>query len=206
MLVATREILLEKLLQLPALIDAYQRNDADFVQQVNSWFQELERALSQLRSPLASLVANQRGRIISALDGYREPALANGKMSRRKAANITTSLALSEVETALVKLLQDIDEKFDLWREKMAQYISVASAVIPIPLPPTEPRQNWLKDIWTSWKALDETRAMYNYLNTAIAPNDRLHLLGELLENNLNGNGHDTKPRKSRRRNSPHGK
>ncbi len=77
MLVATREILLDKLLKLPALIDAYQRNDADFVRQANAWFQELEKALNQLRSPLTSLVANQRGRVVSALEGYREPALAN---------------------------------------------------------------------------------------------------------------------------------
>lgn len=189
MLFATREILLEKLLKLPTLIDAYQRNDVDFVGQANSWLLELERSLSQLRNPLTSLVASQRSRIISVQDGYRESSLSGGKISRRRVVNITTSLALGDVETALVRLIKEIDDKFDLWREKLAQFISVASTSVPIPLPPTDPRQDWLKQIWSSWRAIDETRAMYNYLNTVMAPSDRFQLLSELLDNHLNGHG-----------------
>jgi hypothetical protein len=189
MLFATREILLEKLLKLPALIDAYQRNDVGFVERSNHWLQELEQSLNQLRNPLTSKVANERGRVISALEGYRDPALNGGRVSRRKAVNVTTSLALSEVETVLVAQIQDIDGKFDLWREKLAQFISVASGMVPIPLPPTDPRQDWLKQIWANWKTIEETRAMFNYLNTVMSPSDRLQLLGELLDNHLNGNG-----------------
>jgi hypothetical protein len=189
MLFSTREILLDKLLKLPTLIDAYQRNDVDFVAQANSWLLELERSLSQLRNPLTSLVASQRSRIISAQEGYREAPLSSGRISRRRAINITTSLALGEVESALVGLIKEIDDKFDLWREKLAQFISVASTSVPIPLPPTDPLQGWLKQIWSSWQTIDETRAMYNYLNTAMAPNDRFQLLRELLENHLNGHG-----------------
>jgi hypothetical protein len=187
MLFATREILLEKLLHLPKLIDAYQRNDVDFVARAIDWLLDVEKSLSQLRSPLTSLVASQRSRIISAQNNYRESSLQGDKISRRKTVDITTSLALSEVESALVRQLQEIDDKFDLWREKLAQFISVASTSVAIPLPPTNPLREWLKQIWQSWQTLDETRAMYNYLNTVMSPNDRFQLLGELLENHLNG-------------------
>ena len=189
MLFATREILLDKLLSLPALIDTYQRGDSDFVLLANTWLQELEQSLAQLRSPLTSLVARERARVISAQDGLRDPSISE-KVSRRRAVKMTTSLALGQVEAAMAGQLQTIDQKFDVWRDKLAQFISVASGLVPIPLPPSEPRREWLQLIWASWKQVEEARAMYNYLNTIMAPGDRLQLLGELLENNLNGNGH----------------
>jgi hypothetical protein len=187
MLAVTREILLVKLLTLPTLIDSYQRNEVNFAAQTNIWLKELEQSLAQLRNPLTSLVANQRARIVSALDGYSEAALSQGRISRRKAVNITASLALAEVEKVLTSRIGDIDAKFDGWREKLAQFVSVASGTVPIPLPPTEPHQSWLKQIWLSWKDIPETKAMYTYLNTAMDNGDRLYLLGELLENQLNG-------------------
>jgi len=189
MLAATREILLAKLLTLPELIDAYHRNDVDFAARANRWLQELEQSLMQLRSPLASTVANQRARIVSAMDGYSDALVGNERISRRKAVNITASLALGEAEKALAARIGAIDQKFDGWREKLAQFVSVASGSVPVPLPPTDPRVLWLKEIWLSWQTVHETRAMYTYLNTAMATGDRLYLLGELLDNQLNGNG-----------------
>lgn len=189
MLAIAREILLDKLLKLPPLINAYQRNDVEFVPRANQWLQELEQALNQLRSPLTSMVAQQRGRIISAKEGYRDAELNQERISRRRAINITTSLAIGAAEKAIVERIREIDIKFDAWREKLAQFISVASVSIPIPLPPTELNPAWLKTIWLNWKNIEETKAMYNYLNTAMSPGDRWHLLGELLVNQLNSNG-----------------
>lgn len=194
MLVATREIILEKLLYLPHLVDAYQRNEVGFVVQTNTWLQELEQALSRLRSPLTSLVARERARIVAALDGFREPTLGEGKMSRRRVINITTSQVLGEVEVGLATQLQDIDRKFDVWRDKLAQFISVASTVKPIPLPPSEPRREWLQKIWKSWQDIEDVKAMYRYLNTVMASADRIHLLGELLDNHLSDNAVDVAP------------
>jgi hypothetical protein len=110
-------------------------------------------------------------------------------MSKRRAVNITALLALSDVEKVLIERIKDIDVKLDTWREKMAQFVSVASVSIPIPLPPTDPHHLWLKGIWASWKTIDETRAMFNYLNTAMTSADRIHLLDEMIINQLNGNG-----------------
>ncbi|MCF6178607.1 MAG: hypothetical protein L3J63_04350 [Geopsychrobacter sp.] len=189
MLIATREILLEKLLLMPALIDTYQRNDVGFAAKATGWLLELEQVLNRLRSPLTSVVANERGRIVAAQDGFCDSTLNGGRVSRRRRVNVTASLALGVVEAALVVLIQEIDKKTDIWREKLAQFISVASISVPIPLPPTDPRQDWLRQIWRDWQRVEEARAMHNYLNTIMAPGDRLHLLGELLDNHLNGNG-----------------
>ncbi len=185
MLVATREIILEKLLMLPQLVDAYQHGETGFAARAGQWLKDLEHSLARLRSPLTALVSRQRARIIAAQDGFREPVLNSAKMSRRKGINVTASQALAEVEAELVAQLKEIDEKFDAWRDKLAQFISVASNTEPIPLPPTDPRRDWLHQIWRSWGQIEETRAMYSYLNTVMAPGDRLHLFDELLENNI---------------------
>ena len=188
MLFATREIIVEKLLLLPQLIDAYQQGEVGFATKATRWLQDLEQSLSQLRSPLTSLASRQRARIIAAQNGYREEAQNRGKLSRSKEINVTASLALGAVEAELITQVQDIDRKFDAWRDKLAQFISVASNVEPIPLPPVNPRRG-LKLIWRDGGKIDETKAMYSYLNTVMSPSDRLHLFGELLEHNLVSNG-----------------
>lgn len=204
MLVATREIILEKLLLLPRLIDAYQQGEVGFAAKAIRWLQDLEQSLSQLRSPLTSSASRQRARIIAAQNGYREEAVNRGKLSRTKEINVTASLALSAVEAELVSQVQDIDRKFDVWRDKLAQFVSVASNVEPIPLPPVNPRREWLKLIWRNWGNIDDTKAMYSYLNTVMSPSDRLYLFGELLEHNLESNGEpspaaeETKPKRKR--------
>jgi len=186
MLVATREIIVDKLLELPALMDLYQKGEVSFSVRAMSWLQDVEDALSRLRSPLTSLVARERARIIAAADGFRDPLNGEGRLSRRKSLNVTASLALADVEQGLVARVHSIDQKFDIWRDKLAQFISVASNIMPIPLPMTEPRQVWLANLWKDWQQIEETRAMHSYLNTVMAKADRLHLFGELLENHLN--------------------
>ncbi len=185
MLVATREIIIEKLLSLSKLIDLYQSGEVGFAEKTIVWLKDTEDSLSRLRSPLTSQASRQRSRVVAAVDGFRENGLSEGRISRRKAINITASLALSELEETLVQQLQSIDQKFDLWRDKLAQFISVASNKMPIPLPATNPRQDWLATIWQQWESIEETRAMHSYLSTVMTKHDRLHLFGELIENNL---------------------
>lgn len=206
MLVATREIILQKLLLLPTLIDAYQQGEVGFAAKANSWLQELEQSLAQLRSPLTSLASRQRARIIATQNGFREALLNGGKLSRSKAINVTASQALGEVEAELISQIHIIDQKFDIWRDKLAQFISVASNIVPIILPPASPRRDWLKQTWQSWGKIDETRTMYSYLNTVMSPGDRLHLFGELLENNINSNGEPTATVKGTSPKEQHGK
>jgi hypothetical protein len=188
MLAYTRERIVAHLHEMPPLIDLYQRHNPLVIDKSIDWLDSVEKSLMQLRNPLASFVATERGKIIATSDGYRDDAIALDHRSKRKVRMATTAVILSRVEESLHRLVIDIDEQFSDWRERMAQFIAVATNNSNgIPLPPTEPREQWLKSVWQSFTVTPETRGMYNYLNTAINQTDRLYLLNELIENLING-------------------
>ncbi|MFQ5561766.1 MAG: hypothetical protein ACE5FU_14450 [Nitrospinota bacterium] len=95
----------------------------------------------------------------------------------------TASLALNGTVEKMHAVLAEIDEKFAVWREKMSQLLALASMRKPIPFPPTEPRQDWLKKVWRQLGESAEARGMHVYLNATMAVSDRLQLLDELIMN-----------------------
>jgi hypothetical protein len=185
MLVYTREKILGHLQETPALIDRYQRRDPAFPAAVLAWLAAIEETLGQLRLPLASLVAAERGRILAVGDGYRDPALLDERLTPRMATRAVASLALSRVQQALSARLAEIDAQFAAWREKMSQFLAIATTKVPIPLPPTEPRDAWLASVWKGLNVNGEVQGMYRYLGAAMQPADRLFLLDEVLGNLL---------------------
>ena len=187
MLALTREKLSAHLQEMPSLIDLYQRRDPMFINRTVTWFSVLEKILLQTRNPIASFVAVERGKVLAISDGYRDPSVPTSSTTKRKAGFVTTMMVLGRVEAVLLDTLNDIDAKLEIWREKMTQFVAVATNSHPIPLPPPEPRQAWLKEVWRQFSISVETQSMYNYLNAAMDASDRLYLLGELVENILNG-------------------
>ena len=185
MLLMTRERIASHLLEISSLVDRYQQRDPAFVEQVIKWLGELEKVLLQLRSPVAAFIAGERGKIIAVHDGLRDPHIIGAKLSPRKASMATASLVLARVEENLRSTITEIDTKFDAWREKMSQLLALASMKHPIPLPPTDPRQRWLKKVWRQLGQCDEAMGMYVYLNAVMSQSDRLHLLDELTQNML---------------------
>lgn len=182
-----REQLVSALLQCPSLIDLYQKREPLFASRVIAWLSEVEKVLQQFRLPLAALVASERGRILAAGDGYRDLQVQGERLSPRKAGLATAFLALSRVQEELRRVIGEIDGKFELWREKIAQFLAVVTQKIPIPLPPGEPRPAWLGQVWTEMGASEETQGMYRYLNAAMPASDRLYLLEEVVGNLLGG-------------------
>jgi len=186
MLALTRERIVAHLQQVAQLIDVYQRRDPTFVDKTVTWLSELEEMLLQLKNPLASFVAVERGKVLALSDGYRNgDSIASGT-SKRRAGYATTVVVLGEVESALLDMLKDIDIKFGSWREKMAQFLAVATAGAPISLPDSGPTQSWLQSVWEELPVSAETGNMYNYLNTVMTLTDRLYILEELISNLLN--------------------
>ncbi len=172
-----RETLASALLKLPALVDTYQQRDPLFAAQAIHWLGELEKAMQQLRLPLAAMLAVN--------DGYRDPLLPGERLPSRKAQAATASLALNHAQDEARRLIAGIDAQFDLWREKLAQFLAIATQKTPIPLPPTEPREAWLATVWRQLDVNGDTQGMYRYLNAAMPASDRLYLLNELLTNLL---------------------
>jgi len=185
MLLMTREKITSHLLELGGLVDLYQQRDPVFVERVVKWLSRLEEGLSQLRSPLAAFVASERGKILASHDGLRDPQIMGAKLSIRKASMATASLILSRTEEVLRSAVVEIDKKFDTWREKMSQLLALASMKHPVPLPPTEPRQQWLKKVWVQLGKSEEAIGMHVYLNAVMTQSDRLYLLDELIQNML---------------------
>lgn len=185
MLALTRHKLLEHLQTLSNIVDFYRRHDPLFESAAIDWLEKVEQTFLQLRHPLAGSVAVERAKILAVSDGYRDYEASLSGTSRRKAGNVTLVIVLGRVETMLLQDVMRIDTQFSSWREKMAQFIAVATNEQPIPLPPSEPRQVWLQQLWHGFHTTPETHSMYVYLNTVMSSSDRLYLLDELIENLL---------------------
>lgn len=189
MLAVTRERLVDHLQRASALVDTYARRDPDYPRRVLAWMTELEETLGQLRSPLASMVAAERGLITAVDDGLRPPEVLRERISPRKAIRATASLSLAHVEGSLRSEVASIDHKLDEMRERMAQLMAIATNSHPIPLPVRDPRQAWLDGVWAGLAGNGETRSLYTYLNAALTAADRSYLLNEILMNLISAQG-----------------
>ncbi len=182
MLSVVREQLNEHLLRLPAVIDLYAANDASFIARAHDWIRDTEQRLQALRSPRASLLAAERGKLVAANEARPDGA---GRATTRKHARNVASEVLSVCEASVREAIADADRRLDDARTRMAQLIAVASSKQPIPLPPTEPRTAWLSKIWTSMAQVPEAAGMVAFIGTTMRRVDVLYLLDDLLSNLL---------------------
>lgn len=186
MLLVKREKILTHLQEVPQLVDKYQAKDLSFIADVLQWLANTEQSLQQVRSPLSSLVASERAKILAVADGYRDIERIDARSRTRKAESATASIALGNVELHLRNAVSEIDTRFDSWREKMAQLIAISHAAKPLKPPLQESRTEWIKGLWLQLHITPETKSMYSYLNAAIANIDRLYLLEEVIDNITN--------------------
>jgi hypothetical protein len=184
-LFVTRHKLNHHLLQLPELIDRYAQHDAAFLDDSLAWLTAVEQTLLQLRNPLASQVATARSQVLATKDGYRDQELLAGTTNLRHAQRATAAIVLGRVEAAIRRVVDDLDTQLDGFREKMAQLLAVASRNTPIAIRQGQPREEWLRQIWSNIATTNETWGMYQYLNAAVPRSDLLALLGEVLDNLL---------------------
>lgn len=185
MLLVTRHKLNHHLLQLPELIDRYEQHEAVFLDDSLSWLTAVEQTLLQLRNPLASQVATARSQVLATKDGYRDQEFLAATINLRHAQRATAAIVLGRVEAALRRVVDDIDTQLGGFREKMAQLLAVASQYTPIAIRQAQPREEWLRHIWSNIATTNETWGMYQYLNAAVPRSDLLALVGEVLDNLL---------------------
>lgn len=196
MLTILREQLLNHLIQLTDVINTYQNHDSNYAQKALKWLEDTEKTLQQNRNPASSCLAISRAKIMAANDGLCDRSISNNGFTKRQIMRATVSLSLDEAEQKLSLIINDIDTKIDIWTDKMSQFLAVATANSPIPLPPTEPRSNWLNNIWNKFNISPELHGMYAYLNAAMSKTDRQYVLGNVINNLLSNS------KKQPRRNS----
>jgi len=185
MLTILREQLLNHLIQLSEVINSYQNYDTNYADRALKWLLDTEKTLQKNRNPASSCLAVSRAKILAANDGLRDKNISSNGFTKRQIMRATVSLALDESEQKLSIIINDIDMKIDIWTDKMSQFLAVATTNTPIPLPPTEPRSNWLNKVWEGFNISAELHGMYAYLNSAMSKTDRQYVLGNVIDNLL---------------------
>jgi len=183
MMAFTRLRLMEKLARVPQLTSAYAGRDAAYVDHVIEWLADVEKTLTELRNPLASMVAIQRADIVSVDDGRIPAEISDRVVNRRKLKRVAASQAMGRTEMALRETIADIDQKFDEVAEKLAQLLAVVSSVQPIAFPPYEPINKWLDEVWKGMSVVAETQGLFTYVSARLTLSDRRYLLQEVLDN-----------------------
>lgn len=183
MLALTRETLLNRLELLPGLMDAYQQRSFSFPEEAIIWLAETENALMRLRHPLVGLLASERAKIAASQDGVIDTEIRIERLSKTKCRMGTAVVCLNRAQKSMTESIAVIDKQLGSWKEKMAQFLAVATTKQPIPLPPTEPKRSWLLSIWSGFEINGEIQGMYQYLNTTMDISDRLFILEELIDN-----------------------
>ncbi len=178
-----RETMAGRLLAVPRLTQRYQAADVAYVDETLAWLAGTAEVLQQLRHPSAALVASNQAKLLAARDGYRPETVT--ETSTRKSVRATSAIVTGEVTTVLRAQIDEIDRYLDEMTDRMAQLLAVTSAESPIPLPPTEPRERWLDDVWRSMQNGNGAAGMYGYLNARLARSDRLYVMEQLLMNML---------------------
>ncbi|MDF1800190.1 MAG: hypothetical protein P1V81_13505 [Planctomycetota bacterium] len=177
-----RETLLGHLQEITTLADGYA--GGDFAGGTMAWLKAVEDSLGKLRHPQASLAAAERARVAAAGD---EPSDAAEpcRRSRRKHARWVAREALGRVEERLREEVLAIDARFAELRDKLAQAVAMAHAQDPLPLPPTQPREAWLRAAWRHCRGVANVAPLLLSLEAALKPMDRLNLLDDVLNNVL---------------------
>lgn len=175
-----RETALRHLLELPPLISRYTAGRSA-VPEVLAWMRALEESLARLRSPLAALVAAERGSVVAVRDGLRAPDQISSKGSRAQRAQCIAAVA--RIEAALRAEVERVDAQLAPLREKMVQMLAVAASQQPLAVPAPGERAPWLLQLWAELGARPEVAALHAYLAASLAASDRIYLLGGLVDN-----------------------
>lgn len=163
------------------LVNEMQRNDPTVIPSAVNWLIEVERVYTQLRNPAAAAVAVERGKILAALAGVAPSPPGGHSRSSRKNATFVAFKAVEETNGALRGQIADADRRIEAAKEKMVQLVAVASAKVPIPLPPSEPRDAWLDGVWKAMNTVAEVSGMCRYLGASLTSLDRRQILDDVL-------------------------
>ncbi|MEX0270649.1 hypothetical protein AB3R30_16015 [Leptolyngbyaceae cyanobacterium UHCC 1019] len=179
-----REQLLECLSTASLLTDEYADLNPNYVEDIILWLKDLEERLQKFRNSNASVITQERAKLLAFRDGGLEPGLIDQSIPRRKAHRIFASMCLSRVVASVHFQVEQIDQDFAQMREKIAQLLALASTRASISMPPSGNRELWLIQTWKSLAGGD-THSMYSYINATLSLVDRLYILDDLLDNLL---------------------
>ena len=122
-----------QLLEVPGIIDSYERRDSDFVSRLVGWLVDLERAFQQNRLPEAGAIAVKRAMMISAGRGVvPEGITVEGRMTRRKLKAAAAIYALRSAAGLAANSIEADRERHRQAREMVCRIVALAIANGPL--------------------------------------------------------------------------
>jgi len=178
-----REKLIEEIIYSEKLVSQYRSNNTKFIQNMLNWLDKLEKELSKLRHPLCGILSIEQAKILTTLEG--NITIMKG-VSKRKAMRFQAIESLEITKRELVKVINNIDNKFDLWKEKIAQLAAISSKNSPILISnENELTSLRLAEIWKSFGSSQEGYNMHQYLSAVMPKADLMYILNEIILNIL---------------------
>lgn len=176
-----REKLVDALIESQSLMNQYQKNSGNFIPYTLKWLIGVDEELAKLRHPLSSMISAERGKMLSAAEGN----IDNPGRSKRKAERFQAVNVIDTVEQKLREVVDDIDNQFTVWRDKIAQLAAISSRHTPIILSQQQIGNNELKQIWQQFGIPEEGINMHQYLSAVMPQADLLYLLDDVVTNLL---------------------
>lgn len=116
-----------QLLELPAILRAYEERDSEFAERARAWLNRLEAALEDNQLPAAGTVAGLRGLIVSAERGVIPPSLSFlSTPSPRKLRDAAAAEALRHAEEIVTTVLRADTAQLDEAGRLVRQMVAVA--------------------------------------------------------------------------------
>lgn len=116
------------ILDIPSLVDLYDKKDPTFVEKLKQWFIKCEEVLLRYNKPQTSQMATLRGEIISATRGYFDPCfnISSESLSKRKASLSLAMFCLKRAEEILTGLVEPFEKQQEEARSLIRQILLVA--------------------------------------------------------------------------------
>lgn len=165
------------LLEIPSLVDAYERRETDFMTKLISWLVSLENAFQQNRMPMAGDIATSRALIISAGRGIvPDGTHIQGRVTRRK---LRDTVAISALHTVSSIALDSIATDRDRHRQAEEMVRRIVAIAITKRLAGFGAEENQFsdEDRWSSLNSDSDTQGGVVQLEGLVGHTDALILV-----------------------------
>lgn len=118
-----------QLLEVPGIVDSYEKHNSDFRSRLIAWLVDLERAFQQNRLPIAGTIAAKRAMVISAGRGVvPEGITVQGRMTRRKLEDATAIHVLRSVAELAANSIETDRDRLRQAQEMVKRLVALAVA------------------------------------------------------------------------------
>jgi hypothetical protein len=170
----------ETLLQVPALVDQFERRELNFLEAVRTWLTQTEKLLSDSRLPVVAQVAALRATLLSAERGSSPGANAVGRSGARKLKDATAADVLGKAQGLIAGAISE-DAARLAEGERLAQKLAMVAARKGLVPADVQTNGEALGATWRAMSADIDIGAATTHLAGLVGSHDALILLSRML-------------------------